>query len=93
MTSAGEIRERVFEVDGLRLEWLHKTGRRVRADRGGFPEYPYRRAARENLTVERWLSLRVRRLYPDFWPRVVDAAGRPVHGSTLVRTVRGSYGG
>ena len=85
-TSTVEVE--IFEVEGFDVRFL-----------GGAPgsgpyvdPYPYERAASHGWTVKKWRTTRWTPSYPDFDVEVLDADGRPVHGKTLLSTVRASYG-
>ncbi len=63
----------------------------VRGDRRNVPSYPYQRAASGTMTVATWIERRFRHAYPGFGVVVFDGRDTPVHGKTLLKTVRSSY--
>jgi hypothetical protein len=66
-------------------------GRNVRGDRMHVPSYPYGVRRRDSDTVAGWIDGRFRPTYAGFDVDVLDAWGEPVHGRTLLRTVRAAY--
>ena len=54
-------------------------------------EYPYSRAASGSWTVKKWRTTRFTPSYPGFDVEVLDGSGDPVHGKTLLATVRAGY--
>ncbi len=55
-------------------------------------EYPFTNAANAGWTVKKWRDTRWAATYPDIGVEVLDGDGEPVHGKTLLRNVRDSYG-
>jgi type I restriction enzyme M protein len=53
--------------------------------------YPYERAAPRGWTVRKWRTVRWEPIYPDFDVEVLGSDGTPVHGKTLLSTVRSTY--
>jgi hypothetical protein len=81
------VAEEIFQVDGFDVRFV-----------GGEPEsgsyvdpYPFERAANHVWTVKKWRASRWEPSYPDCGVEVLDADGTPVHGKTLLSTVRTTY--
>lgn len=91
MSTMGEFERQVRDLEGFRIRFEHRSGRKVRKDKGGVPPYKYERAAKSSWTVKRWLRHRMRRSRSRFAVEVLDGKGHPVWGNTLLSTVRGTY--
>ena len=85
------VQERVFRIEGFKVAFRHPDGRAMRGDRSGVPEYEYRRAAKDNITVAAWKNQRFYPNYDGFGIEVLNGGGEPVPGKTFLSTVRGSY--
>lgn len=91
MSSIANVERKIRRIEGFRVRILHLTGADVRGDREGLPQYPYHRAAENDITVENWKALRFRPSFPGFEVDVVDARSHSVQGNTKLGTVRESY--
>jgi hypothetical protein len=70
---------------------LHLHGSDVRGDRTGLPQYAFRHAADNHITVEHWKETRFRPSFPGFEVDVLDRRGYSMQGNTKLSTVRASY--
>ena len=70
---------------------LHLRGADVRGDRTGLPQYSFRHAAADDMTVEHWKQTRFRLSFAGFGVDVLDGRGQSVQGNTKLSTVRASY--
>jgi hypothetical protein len=91
MPTVKHIEDLIWRIERFRVRFLHKDGRDVRGDCSGLSEYNYSRSAKKQMTVEAWKLQRIRPKYRDFDIVVLDGGGNPVHGRTLLKTVRASY--
>jgi hypothetical protein len=91
MSAVANVERKIRRVEGFRVRVLHLSGKDVRGDRAGLPQYAYHRAAENHITVEAWKTTRFRASYPGFEVEVVDARGNSVQGNTLLETVRATY--
>jgi hypothetical protein len=73
------------------LRFLHHNGRNVRSDRPGTPVYPYERGAKNRWRVSTWKKSRFALAYPGFDCDVLDGDRDPVHGGTILSSVRHTY--
>ena len=92
MPEVAFIERRIFALEGFRVKLCTNDGVDLRSDRrlpSGFPAYE-RRAA-DTSTVAQWKAARFRPAFVGLDVQVLDAAGRPVHGRTLLGTVRRTY--
>ncbi|MBS2940186.1 hypothetical protein KDN32_20815 [Nocardioides sp. J2M5] len=85
------IESRIEQIEGFRVRILRNG-----ADAYGNLELPvhyrsYERKANDSATVHEWKQARFRPTFVGFDVEVLDGYGRPVHGSTSLRTVRQSY--
>ncbi len=55
------------------------------------PTYQFRRAMSDSANVKTWRDGRFRLRYPGFEVDVLHRDGSPVHGATLLSTVRAEY--
>jgi hypothetical protein len=85
------VERRIWNVEGFRVAIRHLDGRNVRGDRTHMPTYPYRRAMPDAASVTAWREGRFRLRYPGFEVDVLHRDGTPVHGGTLMGTVRAEY--
>ena len=81
----------IRRVEGFDVALLSADGRDLRGDKRGLPSYHYTRAARDAFTVAQWRETRFAHSYPGFSVVVFDGHRRPVHGRTLLATVRATY--
>lgn len=94
MATGGTLRNlerRIAKVEGFEVALRYPAGRDIRGDKRGLPPYPYSSAAPARFTVAHWCSTRFHRAYPGYAVDVLGADGRPVHGRTLLSTVRATY--
>jgi hypothetical protein len=91
MSSVANVERKIKRIEGFRVRTLHLSGKDVRGDRAGLPQYAYHRAAENDITVETWKTTRFRPSYPGFEVDVVDRRGNSVQGNTKLETVRASY--
>jgi hypothetical protein len=82
------VEKKIREIEGFSVTIRHSDGRNMRSDRDGIPTYPYERGARNDWTVATWKQQRFYPTYPGFEVDVQDSSGQPVHGNTLVGTLR-----
>ncbi len=87
--SPSTISEQIFQVEGFQvLVVVDPVGQPAL---WAFNDYPYQRAARGNWSVAEWRDQRFWTNYPDLNVDVLDAAGRSIHGRTLLENVRATY--
>jgi hypothetical protein len=91
MAKVKNVEKRIWDLEGFAIHILHLRGRDVRDDRTGLPQYPFKEAAANDMTVESWKMKRFRSVYPGFEVEVLDGDGHIVHGNTKLETLRGSY--
>lgn len=91
MSAVANVERKIKRIEGFRVRILHLSGKDVRGDRAGLPQYVYHRAAENDITVETWKTTRFRPSYPGFGVDVMDARGNSVQGNTKLGTVRDSY--
>ncbi len=85
------VEKRVFRIEGFEVAFRHPDGRNMRGDRSGVPQYEYRRAAKDNMTVAAWKNQRFYPNYAGFEIEVLNGGGESMPGNTLLSTVRDSY--
>jgi hypothetical protein len=91
MSTVKTVERQIRRTEGFDARILHPDGRDVRGDRDHLPSYPFTKKAAGTATVADWRRARFMLRYPGFEVEVVDARGNPVHGGTLLRTVRATY--
>lgn len=91
MSTVANVERKIRRIEGFRVRFLHLNGADVRGDRAALPQYPYHRAAENNITVESWKTTRFRLSFPGFEVDVVDRRGNSVQGNMKLGTVRESY--
>ncbi len=91
MATVHAVERRINAVEGFRVAVRHLDGRNVRGDRTHMPTYPFRRAMSDSANVKDWREGRFRLRYPGFEVDVLHRDGTPVHGGTLLGTVRAEY--
>ena len=91
MSTIANVERKIRRVEGFDVRILHLRGADVRGDRAGMPQYPFRHAAADDITVEHWKETRFRPTFPGFEVDVLDGRGHSVQGNTKLSTVRGSY--
>jgi hypothetical protein len=91
MSAVANVERKIKRIEGFRVRILHLSGKDVRGDRAGLPQYGYHRAAENDITVETWKMTRFRPSYAGFEVDVMNARGNSVQGNTKLGTVRDSY--
>jgi type I restriction enzyme M protein len=89
MPSVRQVEKRIEEVEGFQVRFLSPDG--TDPSRRRVDDYRYVNAANKALTVAKWRKSRFTRSYDDFGVEVLDGDGNPVHGKTLLSTVRDTY--
>ena len=89
MPSVRQVEKRIEEVEGFQVRFLSPDG--TDPSRRRVDDYRYVNAANKALTVAKWRKARFTRSYEDFGVEVLDGDGNPVHGKTLLSTVRDTY--
>lgn len=89
---------KIAAIEGFAIRFRHAgpgTGRLrdVRGDKVIKATYDFARRAKGNQTVASWIETRFAKKFPGYVVEVLDAAGKKVHGGTLLSTVRKSYTG
>ena len=75
MTKVIDVEKRIHNLEGFDIHILHLSGRDVRGNRMGLPQYPYQAAATDDMTVGKWKVLRFRNAYPGFEAAVLGPEG------------------
>jgi len=91
VSTIANVERKIRRVEGFEVRILHLQGADVRGDRMGMPQYPFRHAADNDFTVERWKETRFRASFPGFEIAVLDGRGRAMQGNMKLSTVRSSY--
>lgn len=85
--STASVAAEIFAVEGFDVHFLSSDGEvGARVDL-----YEYERAAPDKWTVKKWRETRWQPSYPDYDVEVLSPDGRPVHGKTLLWTLRSNY--
>ncbi len=86
MPSVRQVEKRIEEVEGFRVRFLSPEG--TDPARRRIDDYSYARAANKAWTVAKWRKSRFTQSYTAFGVEVLDGDGNPVHGKTLLSTMR-----
>ena len=86
MPSVRQVEKRIEEVEGFRVRFLSPEGTDLA--RRHIDDYSYARAANKAWTVAKWRKSRFTPSYTAFGVEVLDGDGNPVHGKTLLSTMR-----
>ena len=86
MPSVRQVEKRIEEVEGFRVRFLSPEG--TDPARRRIDDYSYARAANKAWTVAKWRKSRFTPSYTAFGVEVLDGDGNPVHGKTLLSTMR-----
>lgn len=87
MPPVKNVEKKIWDIEGFDVVLRGSDGHDVRGDRRGLPQYPYDRAAKNDMTVEAWKARRFRPTYPGFDVDVVGEgplAGQPPSGVQLI---------
>src|ERR1019366_5727098 len=85
--STTTVAEEIFAVEEFQVRFIP-----VDAEPGSYVDpYEYERAAASGWTVKKWRETRWTPNYPDYAVEVLNPDGNPVHGKTLLSTLRESY--
>ena len=93
MASVKTRERQIANLEGFDVNFLNDDGRNTRSDLAGILKYDYDNAAMNSMTVSEWMRIRFSRFYRVFRCEVLDGEGKPVHGATLLSTVRETYQG
>lgn len=61
------------------------------ANKKRLPKYDFQRIARNSMTVEKYVELRIETLYPGIKVEVLLSNGKPAKKSTLLSSIRSKY--
>lgn len=95
MASVKNVQRQTWRREGFEVRILYEgpgpsSGRDIRDDRTGLPNYPYRRASADS-TVASWIDGRFKRTFPGFEVEVLRGDRSVADHRTLLSTVRRSY--
>ena len=85
--ATGTVEAEIFQVEGFDVRFVGSA----RGSGAYVDPYPYERAAMESWTVKKWRTSRWEASYPDYDVEVLDSGGSPVHGKTLLSSLRRTY--
>jgi len=85
------VEKRIWNVEHFEVVIKYADGRIMRGDKGEIRMYPFDKAAKNSRTVSVWKERRFKPNYPGMDVDVLDAAGHPLAGHTLLCDVRDSY--
>lgn len=91
MPKIKNVEKRIWEIEGFAVAFKHASGKDIRGDKDGIPQYVYERQAKNDSTVSEWKNKRFKQSYPGFDVKVLDADGNSVKGQTKLGTVRDTY--
>ncbi len=90
MTKIKNVEKKIWDTEGFDVNFMH-SGKNVRGDKGGIPQYSYDRAAKNDMTVNEYKKKRFGPNYPGYEIAILDGYGNTVPGQTKLSTVRDSY--
>lgn len=86
-----DLEEQMRRLEGFDVRLLNEDGRDMRGDATGLSPYAYERYGGDNTRVSDWVGSRIRSKY-GYDAEVLDGnTGKPVHGNTLLGSVRETY--
>jgi hypothetical protein len=85
------VEKRIWNVEHFEVVIKHADSRAMRGDKSEIRMYPFDHATKNSRTVSEWKERRFKPNYPDLDVDVLDAAGQPLTGHTLLCDVRDSY--
>jgi hypothetical protein len=88
MTTIGNFEAKIRRCERLTVAIIEKSGRDKRGDATVHADYPFERAAPEDWTLAELERNRLAPSLPGYNFRFFDAAGRELHGKTLLRNAR-----
>jgi len=91
LPSIKTFQRQVRRLEGFEVRVLHRDGRDVRDDMRIEVDYPYSRAAADNITVAEWRRRRAGTTLAGFDIAVLGPLGTPMHGGHLLESVRAMY--
>jgi hypothetical protein len=91
MSKVKRVEKQIWDVEGFAVCFVYADGRDVRGDRSDLPVYPFRNAAKDEMTVAEWRETRFKKAFPGFDIAVLDGSNEIVHGGMKLSTVRKSY--
>ena len=90
MAKIKAVEKRMLDIEGFDVQFC-QNGKDVRSDRTGIPQYPYERAAKDEITVSDWRGTRFFPNYPGFTVEVLDGDGNFAHGGMKLGNLRDPY--
>jgi len=85
------VEKKIWNVEGFDVIIRHEDGKDARGDLAGLPQYPYERAAKDDMTIARWVKNRFSQTYPGYTVDVIDGNGEARRGNVKLGSVRDSY--
>jgi len=92
MPKVKNIEKKIFKVEHFNVQ-IRSNGRDANSNTRINPQYPFKRKASRNITVNRWKTNRFRFLYSGFDVAVLDVNRNECRGNTRLQAVRESYDG
>lgn len=92
MPKIKNIEKRIWDVEGFAVTIRHPNGVDVKGNKDGLPQYPYERAAKNDMTVSEWKNKRFSQVYPGYTVDVLNGStDDKVTGQTKLGSVRDTY--
>ncbi len=88
MGTCRELEQQIEQVERFSVKLYNAAGNKVRADKGGFSDYPFTKAADGSLTLAAWIKVRFTPNYPDFALVAFDGEGNQVNGGKHLKNFR-----
>jgi hypothetical protein len=90
MPKVKNVEKRIWDVEGFDVAFFQNS-QNVHGAKEGLPQYPYERAAKNDMTVGEWKEKRFNQNYPGYDVVVYDGDEEEVTGQTKLGTVRDTY--
>lgn len=91
MPKVKNVEKKIWDTEGFDVEF-RKNGKDVHGAKDGLPQYPYSKAAKNDMTVSEWRQKRFSQSYPGYEVAVYDGDSNEVlAGQTKLGTIRDTY--
>ena len=92
MPKIKNIEKRIWEVEGFDVKIKSSDGKQdIRGDKDCAVQYPYERAAKDDMTVGEWKINRFRKTFANYEVDILKADDVPATGQMKLGSVRDTY--
>ena len=90
MPKVKTVEKKIWDTEGFDVNFK-QNGKNIRGDKKGMPQYPYKRCAKNGMTVKEFIEKRIKPNYPGYEIEILDGNGNVAVGQNKLGTIRDTY--